>query len=78
MHTTSKFSAYISSLLKEKCQKQILSVLFIDGDDKRAREAALYFKKNNLAKTNYAFGKWISSCWWWPRKHYFKQGRRVN
>ncbi|TKA59346.1 Phosphateacetyltransferase (Phosphotransacetylase) [Mycoplasmopsis bovis 8790] len=50
MHTTSKFSAYISSLLKEKCQKQILSVLFIDGDDKRAREAALYFKKNNLAK----------------------------
>ncbi|MBT1379285.1 phosphate acetyltransferase [Mycoplasma bovis] len=50
MHTTSKFSAYISSLLKEKCQKQILSVLFIDGDDKRAREAALYFKKNNLAR----------------------------
>ncbi|MBT1420579.1 phosphate acetyltransferase [Mycoplasma bovis] len=50
MYTTSKFSAYISSLLKEKCQKQILSVLFIDGDDKRAREAALYFKKNNLAR----------------------------
>lgn len=50
MHTTSKFSAYISSLLKEKCQKQILSVLFIDGDDKRAREATLYFKKNNLAR----------------------------
>ncbi|MBT1380652.1 phosphate acetyltransferase [Mycoplasma bovis] len=50
MHTTSKFSAYVSSLLKEKCQKQILSVLFIDGDDKRAREAALYFKKNNLAR----------------------------
>lgn len=50
MHTTTKFSAYISSLLKEKCQKQILSVLFIDGDDKRAREAALYFKKNNLAR----------------------------
>nr|WP_307908403.1 hypothetical protein [Mycoplasmopsis bovis] len=43
MHTTSKFSAYISSLLKEKCQKQILSVLFIDGDDKRAREVCFIF-----------------------------------
>nr|WP_307916356.1 hypothetical protein [Mycoplasmopsis bovis] len=45
MHTTSKFSAYISSLLKEKCQKQILSVLFIDGDDKRAREALYILRK---------------------------------
>ncbi|CAL59190.1 Phosphate acetyltransferase [Mycoplasmopsis agalactiae] len=50
MHSTSKFSGYINSLLREKSQKQILSVLFIDGDDKRAREAALYFKNNNLAK----------------------------
>lgn len=50
MHSTSKFSGYINSLLREKSQKQILSVLFIDGDDKKAREAALYFKNNNLAK----------------------------
>ncbi|MBU4690985.1 phosphate acyltransferase [Mycoplasma zalophi] len=46
----SKYSKYINDLLKEKASEKILSVLFIDGDDKRAREAAKYLKDNNLAK----------------------------
>ncbi|MBN0919623.1 phosphate acyltransferase [[Mycoplasma] gypis] len=46
----SKFSEYINSLIKAKAAEKVLSVLFIDGDDQRAREAAKYLKENNLAK----------------------------
>ncbi|TQC51534.1 phosphate acetyltransferase [Mycoplasmopsis mucosicanis] len=44
------FSEHIQNLLRTKASEKVLSVLFIDGDDKRAREAALYLKNNNLAK----------------------------
>ncbi|QSF13739.1 phosphotransacetylase [Mycoplasma sp. Mirounga ES2805-ORL] len=46
----SKFSKHINDLLKQKAKKQILSVLFIDGDDERAREAAKYLQHEKLAK----------------------------
>ncbi|MCS4536570.1 MULTISPECIES: phosphate acyltransferase [unclassified Mycoplasma] len=44
------YSNYINDLLTKKSKEKILSVLFIDGDDKRSREAALFLQKNNLAK----------------------------
>ncbi|WP_029513743.1 phosphate acyltransferase [Mycoplasmopsis primatum] len=50
MTNISKFSQHINNMLTEKSKKQILSVLFIDGDDPRAREAALYLQKHKLAK----------------------------
>lgn len=50
MSKLSKFSEHINTMLKEKAREQVLSVLFIDGEDTRAREAALYLKNNNLAK----------------------------
>ncbi|MGX9340517.1 phosphate acyltransferase [Mycoplasma sp. 3341] len=46
----SKFSEYINSLIKEKAAEKVLSVLFIDGDDERSREAAKYLQENKLAK----------------------------
>ncbi|AIA29209.1 phosphate acetyltransferase [Mycoplasmopsis californica] len=45
----SNFSEHIQTLLAKKAKNKILSVLFIDGDDKRAREAALYLQEHNLA-----------------------------
>ncbi|QJG66863.1 phosphate acyltransferase [Mycoplasma phocoenae] len=50
MSEMSKYSKHINTLIKAKAQKEILSVLFIDGNDPRAREAAIYLKDNKLAK----------------------------
>ncbi len=50
MAEISKFSKHINDMLKAEAKKKILSVLFIDGDDPRALEAALYLAKNKLAK----------------------------
>ncbi|EGV00300.1 phosphate acyltransferase [Mycoplasmopsis columbina] len=50
MSKISKFSEHINKLLREKSSQQVLSVLFIDGDDARSREAALYLQKEKLAK----------------------------
>ncbi|MCR8966530.1 phosphate acyltransferase [Mycoplasma zalophidermidis] len=44
------FSEHIQTLLTRKAQEKVLSVLFIDGDDKRSREAALFLQNNGLAK----------------------------
>ncbi|WP_029608621.1 phosphate acyltransferase [Mycoplasma simbae] len=44
------FSEHIQNLLTKKAKEKVLSVLFIDGDDKRSREAAIFLKNNNLAK----------------------------
>lgn len=50
MANISKFSTHIQNLLTKKAQSKVLSVLFIDGDDKRSREAALFLQNNKLAK----------------------------
>ncbi|BAW18333.1 phosphate acetyltransferase [Mycoplasmopsis bovigenitalium] len=44
------FSQHIQNLLTKKSKDRVLSVLFIDGDDKRSREAAIFLQENKLAK----------------------------
>ncbi|VEU78302.1 phosphate acyltransferase [Mycoplasmopsis columbinasalis] len=46
----SKFSLHINEMLRAKAQEQVLSVLFIDGDDERSKEAALYLQQEKLAR----------------------------